>query len=122
MGSSVRRFGDYFVQSVVRRTAETAFKKGVRDFCTHFTPQAIQRVAESGEPFQDVIARCGFKIKPTRAQDLNPWQRYMVGLSDRYMLDMVKEVVSPEHVVMLDKYPMVAQGIIATVRGMVVSS
>ena len=122
MTSSVRRFGEYFVQSVVARTAESAFKKGVRDFCTHFTPQHVQQIAESGKPFEEVIASCGFKLKPTRPQELNPWQKYILSLPDERLFVLLKEGISQEHWVMLERYPHVTQGIITTVRSMVVAN
>lgn len=121
MISSVRRFGDYFASSLVGRTAETMFKKKVREFCTGFTPEHVRMAAESGKPFQDIISSCGFSLKPTSVDKLNPWQKHLLSLPDWRMMELVRESVTPEHIAILELYPSVAQGIIATVRSMVVT-
>ena len=121
ISETMSRFNNLFWQNFVGKTAETLFKAEVKKFTTHFLPQHVQMAAESGRPFAEIIAVSGFRIQPTPADKLNPWQRHLVSLSDARLLELVKESVSPAHAQMLDKYPQVARGLIATVKSVVVN-
>lgn len=120
LGETMNRFQNLFWQNLIAKSAETAFKNEVKKFTTHFLPQHIKLAAESGKPFQEIITSAGFKIQPTPADKLNPWQKYLVSLPDQRLIELVKEAVSPAHAQMLDQYPTVAHGLIGVVKSMVV--
>lgn len=113
--SFLSRFADSFVQL----TAERMFRKAVWDFCVHFGPAELEKVAQSNRPLLDVIQRCGFALTPTPAEQLNPWQRHLVSLSNQRLLQLVHESVPPDHAAILARYPEVSQGIIDTVKALV---
>lgn len=113
--SFISRFADSFVQL----TAERMFRNGVRDFCVHFGPAELEKVAQSNRPLLEVIQLGGFTLKPTPPEQLNPWQRHLVGLSNQRLLELVRNSVPADHAVMLERYPQVGQGIIDTVKALV---
>lgn len=116
------RFGDLFFAQFVATAAEKAFKSETAKFTKHFTAAHVEMVAQRGISLESLIQRSGFKLKPTAAKDLNPWQRHLVSLSDERLLQLVREAVSPAHTVMLDRYPVVAKQLIGMVKAMVVPS
>ena len=116
----VREFGERFFATFVGQSAESAFKTKAAEFCMGFTPAHFQKAAESGIPFEELIRRSGFELKPTRESDLNPWQRHLVYLSEARLLELLKEAVSPAHAQMLDRYPQVAQALIGMIKNYVV--
>lgn len=108
---------------LVAKQAEAVFRQGVQDFCKAFTPEDIQQVALSGQPFEQVINKAvrgtKLEIKPTNEKDLNPWARYLYNLPEQRLIEILMESVPEGHVLALAAYPEVARGIIRTVKGMV---
>ena len=115
------RFNEHFMNAMVSKAAEKIFKDKVREFCTNFTPRHVELAAKSGRPISDLLklSPLGAGMKPTPEHELNAGQRYLVNLPNDRLLALVKEAVSPQHAVMLDRYPQVAEGIIHMVKGMV---
>ena len=114
------RFVDRFFTEFAGRVAERMFKEKVAQFCVGFTPAHIQKAAESGIPWEELIARAGFRLKPTPESELNAGQRHLVSLPEERLLELVREAVSPAHAHMLDRYPQVAQALIGVVKNFVV--
>ena len=114
------QFVDRFFTAFTGRVAERVFKEKVAECCVGLTPAHIQRAAESSIPFEELIARAGFKLKSTPESELNAWQKHLVSLPEERLLELVREAVSPAHAHMLDRYPQVAHALVGVVKNFVV--
>jgi len=103
-------------ERVIAHTAESTFQHHVQEFAVNFKPEHIQMVAESGRTFGEVIAGAGFKLGANRNPATKPFTDYLLSLPNERLLELVEGAVSPAHVVMLRRYPDVAQGLIDYIK------
>ena len=119
---TLRNFFSRATSNFVVYSAEQFFRDKVAEFTGGFQPEHVRLAGESGRPFEEIVAGAGFNLQPTPVTNMNPWARHLVNLPEERLLQLIEEAVSPAHVVMLRRYPEVAQGIIRYVKSMAISS